>query len=294
MLKNSFLTFLSGIAILVLMSGCTEKEPENTPPTAVFNVNTNTGTIETLFIFDASAISDKEDSASQIRVRWDWESDGKWDTDYSTEKIIKKGFNKKGFYKVTLEAADTKGLTSRYSEIVNIEDYFITDVRDGQQYRTVKIGDQLWMAKNLNYESFEGSYCHGNDPDKCLEYGRLYQWEAAVFACPDGWRLPSENDWDILTGFLGEKAGVKIKSDHGWTGDYNGTNSSGFNALPGSYLTQYGEFMALGGYAFFWTSGESTDNRAWCRQLSYNVDNVERNHFNKLNAFSVRCISIRK
>jgi uncharacterized protein (TIGR02145 family) len=146
------------------------------------------------------------------------------------------------------------------------------------------------MAENLNYVTDLGSFCHSNDYDNCFKYGRLYTWETAYFVCPDGWRLPTNEDWDLLTDFIGENAGQKLKSDQGWTGNYNGSNAVDFNALPASYYTEYGEFMALGGYAFFWTATDNPDNTAWSIMLSYNRDIVETNFYNKANAFSVRCL----
>lgn len=280
---------IPSVVILAFLTSCGEKEPENTPPVALFSAGENTGTIETLFTFDASGSHDNEDPASELKVRWDWQSDGTWDTNYSTEKIIKKGFNKKGFYKVKLEVTDSGGLSSNYTEIINVEDYFLVDRRDQNKYKTVKIGTQLWMAENLNFQTFENSHCHGNDPDNCRDYGKLYEWDAAYIACPDGWRLPTRDDWDLLFDYLGENAGAKIKADHGWQGGYNGTNSSNFSALAASYLTQYGEFMALGSYAFFWTASEEAD-KAWSIMLSYNRDDAEKFLYNKKNAFSVRCL----
>jgi len=289
-MKKHFITAISGLLILVVLNACTEKEVENTPPQASFTVSLNTGTIETLFIFDASSSSDLEDSVRDIKVRWDWEDDGRWDTDYSTDKIIKKGFNPKGFYVVNLEAADTEGLTSTYSEIVNVEDYLLEDSRDNRQYKTVKIGTQLWMAENLNFNSYEGSYCLDDDPDNCQTYGRLYDWISATTACPDGWHLPNNDDWDLLIDFLGDNAAHKMKSEEGWNADLNGDNSSGFNVLPASYLTDYGEHMALGSYAFFWTATENQENSAWSLMFSYYRSNVEWNYYNKNNAYSVRCL----
>ena len=288
--RKNIIFGLSGLLGLLLLTQCTEKEPENTAPVALFTAGSNTGTIETLFTLDASASYDLEDSASLLRIRWDWEDDGFWDTDYSTDKIVKKGFNPKGIYKVSLEVIDTEGLSSKYSEIINIEDYFLIDPRDQKQYKTVRIGTQLWMAENMNFDIEGGSYCLDDDTDNCQIYGRLYDWDAANFCCPFGWQLPTDDDWDLLTDYLGEEAGYKIKSNHGWRAGENGDNSSGFDALPASYLTEYGEYMALGGYAFFWTATENQENMAWSRLLSYNRIILERNFYNKKNAFSVRCI----
>jgi uncharacterized protein (TIGR02145 family) len=287
---NRLIALIPGILILSILNSCTEKEPENTAPIAVFTAGSNTGTIETLFTFDASACSDLEDSTENLMVRWDWENNGSWDTDFTTEKIIKKCFGKVGFYKVTIEVKDTEGLSTKYSEIINIEDYFLLDSRDQKQYRTVKIGTQLWMAENLNFVTVQGSYCHDNDDDICLTYGRLYEWETTTYACPNGWRLPEIEDWNLLIAFLGENESAQLRSDHGWLAESHGTNSSGFNALPASYLTEYGEFMALGGYAFFWTATENDENTAWNIMLSYNTEVAEKNFYNKNNALSVRCL----
>jgi len=276
--------------ILFSLDSCDEKEPENTAPVAVFTAGSHTGTIETLFTFDASACSDMEDATEDLEIRWDWEDNGIWDTEYSKEKIIKKGFGKKGFYKVTIEVKDTEGLKSEYAEIINVEDYFLIDSRDNKQYKTVKIGTQLWMAENLNFVTDNGSYCHDNNSDNCLKYGRLYEYETASFSCPDGWHLPTMDDWNLLFDFLETDEGTKMKSIEDWPRGGNGTNTSGFNALPASYYTEYGEFMALGAYAFFWADTQNDATTSWSILLSYNREIAEKNFYNKANAFSVRCL----
>lgn len=284
-----FSIFIGTILALSVYS-CKEKEPENTAPIAAFTAGSNTGTIETLFTFDASGCSDLEDATEVLEVRWDWEGNGIWDTEFSAEKIIRKGFGKKGFYKVTIEVKDSEGLSTEYAEIINIEDYFLVDSRDNRSYKTVKIGTQLWMAENLNFVTDFGSYCHSNDYDNCRTYGRLYDWQSATFVCPNGWHLPKMDDWNLLFDFLETDEGTKMRSAEGWRTDGNGTNTSGFNALPASYYTEYGEFMALGAYAFFWADTQNDENTAWSILLSYNRLIAEKNFYNKANAFSVRCV----
>ncbi len=113
-----------------------------------------------------------------------------------------------------------------------------TDPRDGQTYRTVKIGDQVWMAENLNYEA-KGSRCYGNDPANAKKYGRLYNRKTAMKVCPPGWHLPSDKEWDVLIEFVGGKevAGKNLKSKSGWNNyegiNGNGKDTYGFSALPG-------------------------------------------------------------
>lgn len=104
-----------------------------------------------------------------------------------------------------------------------------TDSRDGQTYKTVKIGSQTWMAENLNYES-EGSYCYMDSVSNCTKYGRLYAGDA----CPSGWHLPDSLEFEMLLDAVGGKAvaGKMLKSSSGWANSGNGEDAYDFSALP--------------------------------------------------------------
>jgi hypothetical protein len=101
-----------------------------------------------------------------------------------------------------------KSKTSYPFLITKLNDKFgsFTDARDGQTYKTVNIGSQTWMAKNLNFAAPLGSWCYNNDGVNCINYGRLYTWIAAKSACPIGWHLPSDDDWHKLALFLDPSA----------------------------------------------------------------------------------------
>ena len=107
------------------------------------------------------------------------------------------------------------------------------DARDGQTYKIVTIGSQTWMAENLNYE-MPNSACFKNDPSKCEQYGRLYFWAAAMQACPQGWHLPSLEEWKILMDAVGGEnvAGSVLKAKTGWRNNGNGSDLYGFSVLP--------------------------------------------------------------
>ena len=170
-----------------------------------------------------------------------------------------------------------------------------TDPRDGKAYRTVKIGDQVWMAENLNFD-YSGSKCYDNDSNNVEKYGRLYDWETAKKACPPGWHLPSNEEWQTLVDFAGgEKfAGKKLKAKNGWN-DYegkssNGTDEFGFSALPGGSGSSAGSFHNVGRYGNWWSASESNSNYAYSRRMSYYREDAYLFNYDKSNLLSVRCL----
>jgi uncharacterized protein (TIGR02145 family) len=108
----------------------------------------------------------------------------------------------------------------------------LVDSRDGKAYKEVAIGGQIWMAEDLRYNA-PGSQCLDDEEANCEKFGRLYSWDEAMTACPAGWRIPSDDDWNDLLDFIGGigVAGVKLRSTTGWD-RYNGRDEFGFTALP--------------------------------------------------------------
>ncbi len=174
-----------------------------------------------------------------------------------------------------------------------------TDPRDGQTYKTVKIGSQIWMAENLNYE-FLDSYCVDDDRENLKKYGRLYTYKSAQVARPDGWHIPSKEEWDKLekfvadTLFRGDKdyVGYALKSKDGWKNGGNGTDAVGFGALPAGYLYRNGggTFVGVLERALFWGSTEDGADYAYGRELIYNDTDLSTDDYDKNDALSVRCV----
>jgi uncharacterized protein (TIGR02145 family)/uncharacterized repeat protein (TIGR02543 family) len=196
----------------------------------------------------------------------------------------------------------------------------LVDSRDGNEYTTVQIGDQCWMAENLAYlpavsPSSQGNntdpyyYVHGYQgtdvnaakaTDNYNNYGALYNWPASLNACPEGWHLPTDAEWTFLTTYLGGQsvAGGKMKSTRTapdphprWQSPNTGaTNSSGFTGLPGGYRDSDGDFYYIGNYGTFWSSTEYSTTYAWYRTLFYDYAYVNRTYTTKAHGFGVRCL----
>jgi uncharacterized protein (TIGR02145 family) len=187
-----------------------------------------------------------------LEVRWDWNGDGIWDTDYSKTKTNTHLYTSPGSYSVILEVKDESGLADTETKTVNVADGTFTDSRDEHEYTYKTIGTQTWMAENLNYNAVN-SYCYDNNSSNCLIYGRLYTRETAKTACPFGWHLPSGAEWTTLTDYLGTPAGGKMKetgTTHWLSPNAGATNESGFTALPGGKRYN-GAFDYLGASAYF-------------------------------------------
>ena len=166
---------------------------------------------------------------------------------------------------------------------------------DGQrEYKTVVIGTQHWMAENLNRET-ENSYCYNNDDSKCEQYGRLYTWEAASEACPAGWHLPSQTDWQAIISLAEacdeckENAGRLLKSKTGWNDNGNGWDTFGFTALPAGYRGLNGVFYHIGDAAMMWSSTRLT-TQALYMDMDSDDQVVDMVNDNPSLGLSVRCL----
>jgi len=173
-----------------------------------------------------------------------------------------------------------------------------TDPRDKKTYKTVKIGEQVWMAENLNYED-EGSKCYDGEETNCKKYGRLYYWGAAMEACPSGWHLPSKDEWQTLVNFAGgENAGKALKATSGWNQNGNGTDNFGFSALPGGYHDggcdcddgSQPSFESVGDDGYWWSSSEYDSYRSYILGIRYKDENVYYDSSRTFDSRNVRCL----
>lgn len=173
----------------------------------------------------------------------------------------------------------------------------LTDERDNQVYKTVEIGDQTWMAQNLNYKYQNGasSYCYDNDSLMCNFLGRLYLWSAAKEACPENWRLPTKADFEELLKYVGneegdEKTAERLKTTDGWNKNNNGTNDYGFSVLPAGYIFPTDrQMVGAGRFTDFWSISEKNEDNAYmlAMDISSGTKIIAQT---KQYGFSVRCI----
>jgi uncharacterized protein (TIGR02145 family) len=147
------------------------------------------------------------------------------------------------------------------------------------------------MAENLNFDC-PGAKCYGNDSKNAEKYGRLYDWETAKKACPPGWHLPSNEEWQTLVDFAGgTKFGDKLKAKSGWNGIGNGTDDFGFSALPGG--NGLGDtFVTIGNDGNWWSVNEDGKYRAYICFMNHRSEYIDvgRVKSEKRFLFSVRCI----
>jgi len=211
-------------------------------------------------------------------------------------------------------------------ECMGCETGYVYDVI-GNTYNTVRIGNQWWMAENLATTSYNDgspipiviaddawvalttpaySWYENDEPTYGDTYGALYNWYAVDNGnlCPSGWHVPSDDDWKELELFLGldpalyenegwrgADEGDKLKATSGWVSNGNGTNETGFTALPGGYRDGYnrGAFALQGSYGQFWAT-DSWDVWGRTRYLGYDVTQIGRTAFRLNTGQSVRCI----
>ncbi len=168
---------------------------------------------------------------------------------------------------------------------------------DGNYYPTIKIGNQVWMAKNLNVKHYANgeeviSFCYHHDTTFCDVYGRLYPWESIVGGesgdsllniCPINWHVPTDEEWETLIDTLGGQvyAGVKLRRSK--------QNNFSFQ-WGGNYQPELDVFSFIDRKVYFWSSTSYSRSSAWMRMTGTSTKNINRSTVPKEFAFSIRCV----
>jgi uncharacterized protein (TIGR02145 family) len=307
---------------------CIKGERPNKSPVASFTISPNLNSTDTSYIFytiNASKSNDYENDISELQFRWDFNSNGNWDSDWSFDATTSYGFHETGTFKITLEVQDTEGAIGVLTSEVNIIKYgTVTDI-DGNVYKTIYLGSQVWMAENLKVTHYRNgvpipnienggvgelstvsSYSYyDNDRINMETYGALYNWYAVNDIrniAPEGWRVATDDDWNELELFIGSQSATDsiswrdkeakiMRSRTGWRKNLNGTDDIGFCALPaGSRGFAMDDFNYMGRSAKFWSATEWDSRSALSRSLSSSTDHISRGDPNKLSGYSVRCV----
>lgn len=180
-------------------------------------------------------------------------------------------------------------------------------------FKTVAINEKEWMSDNLNVSHYQngdeipevqdseewgkltsGAWCYyENKAENGTSFGKLYNWYAINDPrgiAPNGWHVPTDDEWMHLINFLRSDQGKKLKSNIGWFGNGNGENSVGFNGLPSGFRYNTGPFTLLGKSGYWWTKTENNSQTAKVRTISFKGDNIVQVPLNKACGISVRCI----
>jgi len=166
----------------------------------------------------------------------------------------------------------------------------LKDSRDNQEYKTVRIGAQVWMAENLSFAA-EESWCYTRFNYDCRKYGRFYNWDVAKDVCPAGWHLPTAAEFDQLFADVGgrDSAAVKLKSTEGWSHYGNGSDDFGFNGTPSGFRDYRGRFDRQTMYAYLWSSTEEEKKAIGVHMMAGRKD-VSVYPYAKDFGLSVRCV----
>lgn len=250
---------------------------------------------------DSSSSVKSAESSSSVKTKESSSSDKK-EVSSSSEKPVESSSSEKVVDSSSSEKSSSsagipsklydceiyKCVTTKYLN-PDIEYGEYLDVRDSQVYRTVQIGEQVWMAQNLNY-SIEGSFCFSNNSSYCNTGGRLYQWSLARNVCPNGWHLPDTTDFGILRDFAeqnngGISVGNSLKSGKNDVFGFAGLVNGGYQTGPNGKFSQYER-------QFYWTDTADAENEDYAevRYLEKTGNYLAYETFRKTWSLSVRCI----
>lgn len=264
---------------------------QNRAPIARINTSSYGGNTQTEFRFDAWPSSDTEEAPSQMWNRWDLDGDGHWDLDWSHDMEVFHSYSTPGVYNLTMEIMDRGGLSDTVQETIyinttNFETGRILDKRGSkwEYYGTVKIGNQWWMTKNLSvdYPKFYDNKIINEDLSQIPHFGFLYTPPFIYAACPEGWKIPSKQDWnELFTNFKEEEVFEELVLG----------GNSGLNLVFGGMITRGSSNFQKFGY--YWSStaiSDQTSDSQWFISLDRAQRKKLQGYGPGTNYYSVRCI----
>lgn len=306
------------------------------PPVPIINITPNTGTTDTLFVFDASESFDPDNPQEVLQYRWDFDGDDSWDTEFTMEHLFQHQYTHPSNYHVKLQVMSSDSMMADTSKLLQVEysgtmdacQGYVTVPHGGKVYHTVAIGEQCWLRENMNYglildetemqtnNDIPEKFCYDNDSLNCEKYGGLYLWsemmnyvpfQGVQGICPNGWHIPSDDEWKELEGFTdsqyeigdpvwdensyrGFDTGKHLKALLGWNAGGNGDNLYDFKAIPGGFWEISTSFIQEGEQAHFWSSTHDSGHNAAQRTLKDDKNNISRTFEWDETARSVRCI----
>ncbi len=313
------------IAITVLFYGCKKGDPAEISTVEVTGITNNSA------VSGGTIISDGGCDITEKGVCWNKtgnpviETDQKSDNGEGSDSFTSNITGLEATTTYYLRAYATNGCGTSYGEEIT----FSTKVADadGNMYNTIKIGNQVWMAENLKTTKYNDntaiplvtdntawttlstaaySWPANNEAQYKNLYGAYYNWYAVETGklCPTGWHVPTDADFKTLELSLGmtqvqadaiewrgTDQGKKMKNTTGWNSGGNGTNTSGFSAMPSGYRAYLtGGSDNLGTLCYWWTASTINQDIATYRRLDGNNDAVYRNGTYKKAGKSVRCV----
>ncbi|MFO7864147.1 MAG: FISUMP domain-containing protein [Salinivirgaceae bacterium] len=255
------------------------------------------------------------DQSANDPTSWSWDFG---DGSTSNEASPSHTYNSVGSYSIELTVSNDYGShTETKTDFIRVLTGTVTDV-DGNDYNTVLIGDQVWMAENLKTTTYNdgtainlvenslywenntnGAYCWYNNDEATYAdtHGALYNWYAVNTGnlCPDGWHVPTDEEWTALERFIASDGhngteGKALKSTTGWEYNGNGTDNYGFNALPEGARNETGPFYDFGNNCYWWSATDTTSSSAIKRGLLFDNDRVYKTDGSIRDGVSVRCL----
>ena len=160
------------------------------------------------------------------------------------------------------------------------------DERDNNVYKTIQIGEQIWMAENLRYATDSCSWCYDNDTN-CFSYGKLYTWDEAINSCPEGWHLPTKHEWDQVIIYY--KQLYLTKKKHSNIENNNNKQILKFNLKLGGYK-EGNSFIRKHKDAYFWSGTEPYPVYAYFAIFSEEYKVITTDILYREFGMSVRCI----